>query len=111
MSDRGSENVRERLANARVTVRRGGFGWRGDLRLLLDATGETAIYLNDKYFLEGRDPNGYAGSPGRFWGSLTGRGGERAVFGKRRYMSGASTGKKFDSKGYIRQMWALPEAR
>jgi deoxyribodipyrimidine photo-lyase len=33
---------------------------------------------------------------------------ERPVFGKIRYMSGASTGSKFDSKRYIRQMHALP---
>jgi deoxyribodipyrimidine photo-lyase len=32
---------------------------------------------------------------------------DRPVFGKIRYMSGGSTGKKFDSKGYIRQMEAL----
>jgi deoxyribodipyrimidine photo-lyase len=33
--------------------------------------------------------------------------GERAVFGKIRYMSGASTGRKFDSKLYIEQMRTL----
>jgi deoxyribodipyrimidine photo-lyase len=34
---------------------------------------------------------------------------DRPIFGKRRYMSGASTGKKFYSQMYIEQMKALPE--
>jgi len=66
-----------------------------------------AIYLNDKYFLDGRDPNGYAGIAWAILGKFDRAWGERPVFGKRRYMSGASTGKKFDSKLYIRQMYAL----
>jgi deoxyribodipyrimidine photo-lyase len=32
---------------------------------------------------------------------------DRPVFGKIRYMSGASTGRKFDSKLYVEQMRAL----
>jgi deoxyribodipyrimidine photo-lyase len=72
---------------------------------------ETAIYLNDKYFLDGRDPNGYAGIAWAILGKFDRAWGERPVFGKRRYMSGASTGRKFDSKAYIRQMNALPEPR
>ena len=68
-----------------------------------------AIYLNDKYFIDGRDPNGYAGVAWAIVGKFDRAWGSRPVFGKRRYMSGASTGKKFDSKAYIRQMNALPE--
>ena len=68
----------------------------------------TAIYLNDKYFLDGRDPNGYAGIAWAIVGKFDRAWGSRPVFGKRRYMSGASTGKKFDSKSYIQQMNALP---
>ena len=47
---------------------------------------ETAIYLNDKYSLDGRDPNGYADGMGycRFARS---RLEERPVFGKIRYMN------------------------
>ncbi len=67
-----------------------------------------AIYLNDKYFLDGRDPNGYAGVAWAIVGKFDRAWGDRPVFGKRRYMSGASTGKKFDSKAYIRQMNSLP---
>jgi deoxyribodipyrimidine photo-lyase len=65
------------------------------------------IYLNDKYFLDGRDPNGYAGIAWSMLGKFDRAWGERPVFGKIRYMSGASTGKKFDSKLYIEQMQAL----
>ena len=68
-----------------------------------------AIYLNDKYELDGRDPNGYAGIAWAMLGKFDRAWGERPVFGKIRYMSGASTGRKFDSKVYIEQVWALRE--
>ena len=66
-----------------------------------------AVHLNDKYFLDGRDPNGYAGIAWSMLGKFDRAWGERPVFGKIRYMSGASTGRKFDSKLYIEQMRAL----
>jgi len=66
-----------------------------------------AIHLNDKYELDGRDPNGYAGIAWSMLGKFDRAWGERAVFGKIRYMSGASTGRKFDSRLYIEQMRAL----
>ena len=65
------------------------------------------IYLNDKYFLDGRDPNGYAGIAWAILGKFDRAWFDRPVFGKRRYMSGASTGRKFNSKSYIQQMQAL----
>ena len=68
-----------------------------------------SIHLNDKYFLDGRDPNGYAGIAWAILGKFDRAWGERPVFGKIRYMSGASTGKKFDSREYIRQMGILPQ--
>jgi deoxyribodipyrimidine photo-lyase len=68
-----------------------------------------AIYLNDKYFLDGRDPNGYAGIAWAILGKFDRAWGERPIFGKIRYMSGMSTGKKFDSKKYIQQMGLMPE--
>ena len=67
------------------------------------------IHLNDKYFLDGRDPNGYAGIAWALLGKFDRAWGERPIFGKIRYMSGASTGKKFDSKRYIEQMGLLPQ--
>jgi deoxyribodipyrimidine photo-lyase len=68
-----------------------------------------AIHLNDKYFLDGRDPNGYAGIAWAILGKFDRAWGTRPVFGKIRYMSGGSTGKKFDLKRYIQQMELLPE--
>jgi deoxyribodipyrimidine photo-lyase len=68
-----------------------------------------AIYLNDKYFLDGRDPNGYAGIAWAILGKFDRAWGERPIFGKIRYMSGASMGKKFNSKKYIAQMGLLPQ--
>jgi deoxyribodipyrimidine photo-lyase len=65
------------------------------------------IYLNDRYQLDGRDPNGYAGIAWAVLGKFDRAWTERPVFGKIRYMSGASTGRKFDSKRYIRQMREL----
>ena len=67
-----------------------------------------AVHLNDKYFLDGRDPNGYAGIAWAIVGKFDRAWNERAIFGKIRYMSGASTGRKFNSKRYIAQMNALP---
>jgi deoxyribodipyrimidine photo-lyase len=67
------------------------------------------IHLNDKYFLDGRDPNGYAGIAWALVGKFDRAWGERPIFGKIRYMSGASTGKKFDSKRYIERMGLLPQ--
>jgi deoxyribodipyrimidine photo-lyase len=63
----------------------------------------TAVRLNDRYFLDGRDPNGYAGIAWSIVGKFDRAWPERPVFGKIRYMSGGSTGKKFDSKRYIAQ--------
>lgn len=75
----------------------------------VDTAMQYCVHLNDKYFLDGRDPNGYAGIAWAILGKFDRAWGTRPIFGKRRYMSGASTGKKFDSKKYIRQMSALRE--
>jgi deoxyribodipyrimidine photo-lyase len=64
---------------------------------------QIAVRLNDKYELDGRDPNGYAGIAWSIVGKFDRPWFERPIFGKIRYMSGASTGKKFDSKKYIEQ--------
>jgi deoxyribodipyrimidine photo-lyase len=62
-----------------------------------------AVRLNDKYEIDGRDPNGYAGIAWAVVGKLDRPWFERPIFGQIRYMSLASTGKKFDSKKYIEQ--------
>jgi deoxyribodipyrimidine photo-lyase len=71
-----------------------------------------AVRLNDRYELDGRDPNGYAGiawaiagKHDRAWGP------ERPVYGKIRYMSYASTSRKFDSRAYIARIEALEKGR
>ena len=61
---------------------------------------ETLVHLNNKYCLDGRDPNSYAGIQWCF-GKHDRPWMDRPVFGTIRYMTSASTGKKFDSKKYI----------
>lgn len=63
----------------------------------------TMIELNNKYALDGRNPNSYSGI---FW--VLGRydrawGPEREVFGKLRYMSSDNTARKVRVKEYIRR--------
>lgn len=59
------------------------------------------VELNDRYALDGRDPNSYSGIGwvlGRYdrpWGP------ERPIFGKIRYMSSDNTARKFSVKGYL----------
>lgn len=48
---------------------------------------QSTIYLNDRYELDGRDPNGYAGIAWSIGGVHDRAWGERPVFGKIRYMS------------------------
>lgn len=79
--------------------------WTRDARTAM----KWATYLNDRYFLDGRDPNGYAGIAWAILGKFDRAWGERPVFGKRRYMSGESTARKFDAKSYAQQMEALSD--
>ncbi len=66
--------------------------------------------MNDAYELDGRDPNGYTGVAWAI-GGLHDRpwGPPRPIFGTVRFMSGASTGRKFDSAAYRARVAALPE--
>ena len=61
-----------------------------------------AIYLNDKFSIDGRDPNGYTGIAWSIGGVHDRAWKERPVFGKIRYMSYKSTRKKFDVDKYIK---------
>ncbi|MBC7899716.1 MAG: deoxyribodipyrimidine photolyase, partial [Saprospiraceae bacterium] len=61
---------------------------------------ETLVHLNNKYCLDGRNPNSYAGILWCF-GKHDRPWMERPVFGMMRYMTTGSTGKKFNSKKYI----------
>jgi deoxyribodipyrimidine photo-lyase len=62
-----------------------------------------AIYLNDKYELDGRDPNGYAGIAWSLGGVHDRAWSERAVFGKIRYMNENGCRRKFDVDAYIQK--------
>ena len=67
---------------------------------------KTMIHLNNKYALDGRNPNSYSGI---FW--VLGRydrpwGPERPVFGTIRYMSSENTARKVSVKGYLRKYGA-----
>ena len=68
---------------------------------------QRAVRLNDKYELDGRDPNGYEGIAWAIVGKSDRAWFDRPIFGKVRYMSFESTSKKFDSKRYMRQMQEL----
>ena len=60
-----------------------------------------AIGLNDKYELDGRDPNGYTGIAWSMGGVHDRAWGERPVFGKIRYMSYKGMRSKFNIETYI----------
>jgi deoxyribodipyrimidine photo-lyase len=63
---------------------------------------EDVLYLNNKYFLDGRDPNAYAnvawifGLHDRPWGP------PRKIFGTVRYMNAAGLERKFDMEAYVK---------
>jgi deoxyribodipyrimidine photo-lyase len=68
---------------------------------------EIAIYLNDRYELDGRDPNGYTGIAWSLGGVHDRAWNERPVFGKIRYMSYNGCKAKFDIKKYIENVQSL----
>ena len=71
---------------------------------------ETTLYLNNKYFLCGRDANSFAnvawiyGMHDRPWGP------ERKIFGLVRYMNAAGLERKFDIAGYVRRVAEMVKA-
>ena len=66
----------------------------------------TTLYLNNKYFLDGRDANSYAnvawvfGLHDQAWA-------ERPIFGKVRYMNAKGLQRKFDIDAYVRRIESL----
>jgi deoxyribodipyrimidine photo-lyase len=68
---------------------------------------ETAVHLNNRYFLDGRDPNSYAGVAWVF-GKHDRPWGERPIFGKVRYMNANGLRRKFDMNEYVRFVEGLP---
>jgi deoxyribodipyrimidine photo-lyase len=69
---------------------------------------DIALYLNNKYFLDGRDPNSYAGIAWCF-GKHDRAWTERPVFGKLRYMNANGLKRKFDIDKYVEKINALTE--
>jgi deoxyribodipyrimidine photo-lyase len=71
-----------------------------------------ALELNNRYELDGRDPNGYAGVAWCF-GKHDRAWAEREVYGKVRYMSAKGLERKFDIDAYVRDVKRLmePEVR
>jgi deoxyribodipyrimidine photo-lyase len=71
-----------------------------------EAAYRTTLYLNNKYFLDGRDANSYAnvawvfGQHDRGWT-------ERPVFGKVRYMSAGGLERKADPQAYVAKVDGL----
>ncbi len=69
----------------------------------------TTLDLNNRYFLDGRDPSSYAnvawifGLHDQAWG-------ERPIFGKVRFMSAKGLERKFDVEAYVRWVASLAEA-
>ena len=64
---------------------------------------EWAAILNDRYELDGRDPNGYAGIAWAIAGKHDRPWFNRPIFGLVRSMSAAATAKKFDATAYTEQ--------
>jgi len=64
---------------------------------------KTALYLNNKYEVDGRDPNGFTGVAWCF-GKHDRPWGERPIFGNVRYMNDKGLKRKFDADGYVKMM-------
>jgi len=62
---------------------------------------QRAVFLNDRYELDGRDPNGYAGIAWALVGKHDRPWFNRPIFGNIRYMSQAGISRKFDAAKYI----------
>jgi deoxyribodipyrimidine photo-lyase len=64
---------------------------------------ETALYLNNRYQLDGRDPNSFAGVAWCF-GKHDRPWQERPIFGMVRYMNAGGLKRKFDIDAYVRRV-------
>ncbi|MCB1305869.1 MAG: deoxyribodipyrimidine photolyase, partial [Leptospiraceae bacterium] len=80
--------------------------WSADPRTAL----ETALHLNNKYSIDGRNPNSYSGV---FWifGRFDRPWQERPIFGKIRYMSSEQTRKKVKLREYLERFGPEEQGR
>ena len=83
-----------------ATIRQYGFMLQG-LKEVEEAL-RIAIHLNDKYELDGRDPNGYIGIVWSIGDVHDHPWFERVVFGKIRYMNRNGAKNKFNIEVYIK---------
>lgn len=68
-----------------------------------------ALYLNNRYELDGRDPNGFTGVAWCF-GKHDRPWRERHIFGKIRYMNASGLKRKFDADQYVRKIEKLKKS-
>ncbi len=78
--------------------------WSSDYKVAYD----TAMNLNNTFFLDGNSPNGYAGVAWCF-GKHDRAWTERPIFGKLRYMNDNGLKRKFDIDQYVKQMSQYPK--
>lgn len=115
LHDRGIKFVVQKGSPAQVALRAGSHAAaivcdRGYLRhqkvwrkQVAEEAFQTTVELNNRYFLDGRDPNSYAGVAwiygvhDRAWA-------ERPIFGKVRYMASSGLERKCDIKGYVKKV-------
>lgn len=67
---------------------------------------ETIKFLNNRYFIDGRDPNSYAGIAWCF-GKHDRAWNDRPIFGKLRYMNQAGLLRKFEMDKYVKRIQEL----
>lgn len=79
--------------------------WSTDAQTAID----DALYLNDRYELDGNDPNGVVGVMWSIAGVHDRAWNERPIFGKIRYMNFAGAKRKFDVGAYIDRWSGGPE--
>jgi deoxyribodipyrimidine photo-lyase len=73
--------------------------WTPDVQTAID----TALYLNDRYELDGNDPNGFVGVMWSIAGVHDRAWTERPIFGKVRYMNFNGAKRKFDVPAFIKK--------
>jgi deoxyribodipyrimidine photo-lyase len=64
---------------------------------------KTALFINNRYFIDGRDPNSYGGVAWVF-GKHDRAWKERPIFGKIRYMAASGLEKKCDISAYVKKV-------
>ena len=79
--------------------------WTPDAETAFDI----ALDLNDRYEMDGRDPNGYAGVAWAIGGKHDRPWPERPIFGTVRFMSYESTRRKFDSAAYMERVRVIEQ--